>query len=77
MPGLSGDIRLGNSYYDDLHRSTGAFDFVMANPPFNLNGGDSGAVVSGAACDTGKSIRLSHVWRNPNSFRSRQMCVRL
>ncbi len=40
LHGLSGDIRLGNSYYDDLHGSTGAFDFVMANPPFNVNGVD-------------------------------------
>jgi type I restriction enzyme M protein len=40
LHGLSGDIRLGNSYYDDLHRSAGAFDFVMANPPFNVNGVD-------------------------------------
>jgi len=40
LHGLSGDIRLGNSYYDDLHGSVGAFDFVMANPPFNVNGVD-------------------------------------
>ena len=40
LHGLSGDIRLGNSYYDDLHHSAGAFDFVMANPPFNVNGVD-------------------------------------
>jgi len=40
LHGLSGDIRLGNSYYDDLHHSRGAFDFVMANPPFNVNGVD-------------------------------------
>lgn len=38
--GLSGDIREGNSYYDDIHRSPGKFDFVMANPPFNVNGVD-------------------------------------
>jgi len=36
--GLSGDIREGNSYYDDIHESFGKFDFVMANPPFNVNG---------------------------------------
>jgi type I restriction enzyme M protein len=35
--GLAGDIREANSYYDDLHDATGSFDFVMANPPFNVN----------------------------------------
>ena len=34
---MSGDIRLGNSYYEDLHESVGKFDFVMANPPFNVD----------------------------------------
>jgi type I restriction enzyme M protein len=38
--GLSGDIRQGNSYYEDIHRSVGKFDFVMANPPFNVNNVD-------------------------------------
>jgi type I restriction enzyme M protein len=42
LHGLSGEIKQGNSYYDDLHQSTGAFDFVMANPPFNVNGIDKG-----------------------------------
>jgi type I restriction enzyme M protein len=35
--GLGGDIREGNSYYEDLHESVGQFDFVMANPPFNVD----------------------------------------
>lgn len=35
--GLSGDIKQGNTYYEDLHRSVGKFDFVMANPPFNVD----------------------------------------
>ena len=34
--GLAGDIRQANSYYEDLHSSFGKFDFVMANPPFNV-----------------------------------------
>ena len=38
--GLSGDIRQANSYYEDIHRSVGKFDFVMANPPFNVNNVD-------------------------------------
>lgn len=38
--GLSGDIRQGNTYYEDLHRSLGKFDFAMANPPFNVDGID-------------------------------------
>lgn len=35
--GLAGDIREANSYYDDVHNAVGAFSFVMANPPFNIN----------------------------------------
>ena len=41
--GLEGDIRHGgnvNSYYDDPHHATGQFDFVLANPPFNVNAVD-------------------------------------
>ncbi|WP_165248129.1 type I restriction-modification system subunit M [Paludisphaera soli] len=35
--GISGEILLGNSYYEDLHKCAGKFDFVMANPPFNVD----------------------------------------
>jgi type I restriction enzyme M protein len=38
--GLEGDVRHGgnvNSYYDDPHSATGQFDFVLANPPFNVD----------------------------------------
>lgn len=35
--GLAGDIRQANTYYEDLHNSVGKFDFVTANPPFNVD----------------------------------------
>jgi type I restriction enzyme M protein len=42
--GLSGDIRVSNTYYEDPHDAVdnegGRFDFVMANPPFNVSGVD-------------------------------------
>ncbi|WP_312764484.1 N-6 DNA methylase [Epilithonimonas sp.] len=34
--GLRGDIKQANAYYEDPHNSFGKFDFVMANPPFNV-----------------------------------------
>jgi len=38
--GLEGDIREAITYYDDPHDATGKFDFVLANPPFNVNAVD-------------------------------------
>jgi type I restriction enzyme M protein len=35
--GLSGDVKQGNTYYEDLQDSVGRFDFVLANPPFNVS----------------------------------------
>jgi type I restriction enzyme M protein len=35
--GLAGDIRQANTYYEDLHTSPGKFDYVLANPPFNVD----------------------------------------
>jgi len=45
--GLSGDIRQSNTYYEDPHQSAGKFDFVMANPPFNLESSVGRAQVCG------------------------------
>jgi type I restriction enzyme M protein len=47
--GLSGDIREANSYYEDLHKSVGKFDFVMANPPFNVDRIDKSRLKDDAA----------------------------
>lgn len=35
--GLRGDIKKANTYYEDPHDSFGAFDYVLANPPFNVD----------------------------------------
>lgn len=35
--GLRGEIKKGNSYYEDHFSSFGAFDYVLANPPFNVD----------------------------------------
>jgi type I restriction enzyme M protein len=43
--GLSGDVREANTYAADIRQlfprvfsEGGGFDFVMANPPFNVSG---------------------------------------
>lgn len=34
---VRGDVREANSYYSDPHDAVGRFDYVMANPPFNVD----------------------------------------
>ncbi|NCA80316.1 MAG: SAM-dependent DNA methyltransferase [Sphingobacteriia bacterium] len=38
--GLEGNIQEGNTFYEDKHNMIGKADFVMANPPFNVDGVD-------------------------------------
>ncbi|TDN80365.1 type I restriction enzyme M protein [Salegentibacter sp. 24] len=40
--GLDANILQGNSFYEDHHELVGQCDFVMANPPFNVDGVDKG-----------------------------------
>lgn len=52
--GLEGQIRHGgevNSYYDDPHAATGKFDFVLANPPFNVDAVDKERLVDMVGSD--------------------------
>lgn len=69
--GLEGDIRHGgnvNSYYDDPHNATGQFDFVLANPPFNVNAVDkerlSGMVGAGRRFPFGlpRTDNANYLW---------------
>lgn len=42
--GLRGEIKQANTYYEDPHGSFGAFDYVLANPPFNVDDVSLGSV---------------------------------
>lgn len=35
--GLRGEVRQANTYYEDPYNSVGQFDYVLANPPFNVD----------------------------------------
>ena len=35
--GLEGQVSQSNTYYEDPFKAVGKFDYVMANPPFNVN----------------------------------------
>ncbi len=35
--GLRGEIKQANSYYEDPYESLGKYDYVLANPPFNVD----------------------------------------
>ncbi|WP_242396232.1 class I SAM-dependent DNA methyltransferase [Anaeromyxobacter oryzisoli] len=64
--GLEGDIRHGgeiNSYYDDPHNAVGRFDFVLANPPFNVNNVDKDRVKEA----TGPGRRFPFGLPNPDN----------
>lgn len=62
--GLSGDVRQGNTYYEDVHNSFGKFDFVMANPPFNVNGVDKERIKDDKRFSYGipKADNANYIW---------------
>ena len=58
--GLEGNIRHGgevNSYYDDPHKAVGAFDFALANPPFNVNAVDKDRLKDAVGRDANGNAR--------------------
>ncbi len=55
--GLEGDVRQANSYYEDLMHCTGQLDFVMANPPFNVNRIDKERLKNDTALSPGDTQR--------------------
>ncbi len=47
MHGLEGDIKETITYYEDPHQATGRFDYVLANPPFNVDKVDKTRLAGG------------------------------
>lgn len=48
--GLGGTIREANAYYEEPFPIVGQFDFVMANPPFNVDGVDKEKDANSEGC---------------------------
>lgn len=71
--GLGGDVRQGNTFYEDRHDSVGKFDFVMANPPFNVNGVDKEKIKADPryklgipTVDNGNYLWIEHFYESLN-----------
>ena len=61
---ISGDIKQGNTYYEDLHECVGKFDFVMANPPFNVDKVDKEKIKDDPRFPLGvpKTDNANYIW---------------
>jgi type I restriction enzyme M protein len=61
---ISGDIKQGNTYYEDLHECVGKFDFVMANPPFNVDKVDKEKIKGDPRFPLGmpKADNANYIW---------------
>lgn len=62
--GLEGDIQEANSFYDDRFELVGKCDFVMANPPFNVDGVDKKKIVNDSRLPFGipKNDNANYLW---------------
>ena len=62
--GLTGDIKEANTFYEDVHDCVGKFDFVMANPPFNVHGIDYEKVKGDPRWDLGlpSTDNANYLW---------------
>ncbi|MBX7134725.1 MAG: type I restriction-modification system subunit M [Fimbriimonadaceae bacterium] len=54
--GLEGEIQIGNTYYERRMELVGTCDFVMANPPFNVDGVDVAKIKDDPRLFTEKKI---------------------
>jgi len=61
---LEGQVKIGNTFYQDFHDSIGKFDFVMANPPFNVKGVDKDKIKDDSRYNLGiaNSDNANYLW---------------
>jgi type I restriction enzyme M protein len=61
---LGGQVRQANTYYEDTFDCVGQFDYVMANPPFNVNKIDKTKLEGDARFPLGlpKSDNGNYIW---------------
>ncbi|HUA12818.1 MAG TPA: class I SAM-dependent DNA methyltransferase [Solirubrobacteraceae bacterium] len=62
--GLEGQISQSNTYYEDPFNATGQFDYVMANPPFNVNKVDKAKLEADTRFPLGlpKADNANYIW---------------
>jgi type I restriction enzyme M protein len=62
--GLEGQVSQSNTYYEDPFKATGQFDYVMANPPFNVNKVDKAKLEGDPRFPLGlpKSDNANYIW---------------
>ena len=61
--GLRGDVKKANTYYEDPHGSFGAFDYVLANPSFNVDDVSLSSVEKDRRFNTKRSSRRTSSMR--------------
>src|SRR5713226_5181298 len=62
--GLEGQVSQSNTYYEDPFKSAGQFDYVMANPPFNVNKVDKAKLEGNERFPLGlpKADNANYIW---------------
>lgn len=62
--GLEGQISQSNTYYEDPFKATGQFDYVMANPPFNVDKVDKAKLEGDKRLPFGlpKADNANYIW---------------
>jgi type I restriction enzyme M protein len=78
MHGLEGEIREAITYYEDAHVATGKFDFVLANPPFNVDNVDKTRLAGGVGQSAGpRQENLRFPWGVPSTDNANYLWISL